>query len=232
MSSLLTTASVWTNDNNDDSKPKKRVPTMRNAILKSPSAAAPAPAPVPDHFVRTDEVSAVPASIAEAQASAEQRQSRIHQLLENMAVDNDGQHLADFEPLDHPIIQKRTDVDEALAIPPANLRPVTDTPFHPSSYSSSGGYPNYQQIYDPENAAAIPRYSGQRAAPSSSGGSRGGAVLDDRWMEKINYMIYLLEQQQNEKTNHITEEFVLYTFLGVFIIFVVDAFSRGGKYVR
>ena len=230
MSSLLTTASIWTNDNNDDSKPKKRVPTMRNAILKSPSAstAAPAPAPVQDHFVRTDEISAVPVSIAEAQASAEKRQSRINQLLENMAVDNDGQHLADFEPLDHPIIQKRTDVDEALAIPPANLRPVSDTPFHPSS--SAGGYPNYQQIYNPENAvAATSRMYGQRAAPSSSG---RGAVLDDRWMEKINYMIYLLEQQQNEKTNHITEEFVLYTFLGVFIIFVVDAFSRGGKYVR
>lgn len=205
---------------------------MRNAILKSPSnAAAPAPAPVQDHFVRTDEVSVVPTSIAEAQASAEQRQSRIHQLLENMAVDNDGQHLADFEPLDHPIIQKRTEVDEALAIPPANLRPVTDTPFHPSS-SSAGGYPNYQQIYDPENAvAATSRMLGQRAAAPSSSGGRG-AVLDDRWMEKINYMIYLLEQQQNEKTNHITEEFVLYTFLGVFIIFVVDAFSRGGKYVR
>jgi hypothetical protein len=51
-------------------------------------------------------------------------------------------------------------------------------------------------------------------------------------MEKMNYMIYLLEQQQNEKTSHVTEEFVLYAFLGVFIIFVVDAFSRGGRYVR
>jgi hypothetical protein len=41
-----------------------------------------------------------------------------------------------------------------------------------------------------------------------------------------------LEQQQNEKTSHITEEFVLYMFLGVFIIYVVDSFSRTGKYVR
>ena len=42
----------------------------------------------------------------------------------------------------------------------------------------------------------------------------------------------MLEQQQNEKTSNITEEFVLYLFLGVFIIFIVDAFSRTGKYIR
>jgi hypothetical protein len=51
-------------------------------------------------------------------------------------------------------------------------------------------------------------------------------------LEKINYMIYLLEQQQNEKTDNITEEFILYSFLGIFIIFVVDSFARAGKYTR
>jgi hypothetical protein len=55
---------------------------------------------------------------------------------------------------------------------------------------------------------------------------------DDKLMEKINYMIHLLEHQQNEKTDNITEDFILYTFLGVFIIFVVDSFSRTGKYTR
>jgi hypothetical protein len=55
---------------------------------------------------------------------------------------------------------------------------------------------------------------------------------DNKLMEKINYMIHLLEEQQNEKTNNITEEFILYTFLGVFIIFVVDSFARSGKYTR
>ena len=42
----------------------------------------------------------------------------------------------------------------------------------------------------------------------------------------------MLEQQQNEKTSNITEEFVLYMFLGVFIIFVVDSFAKTGKYIR
>ena len=45
-------------------------------------------------------------------------------------------------------------------------------------------------------------------------------------------MIHLLEDQQHEKTDNITEEFLLYTFLGVFVIFVVDSFARAGKYTR
>jgi hypothetical protein len=55
---------------------------------------------------------------------------------------------------------------------------------------------------------------------------------DSRLMEKINYMIRLLENQAVEKTANITEEFILYTFLGVFMIFVLDSFVRVGKYVR
>ena len=51
-------------------------------------------------------------------------------------------------------------------------------------------------------------------------------------IEKINYMIHLLEEQQIEKTANITEEFILYTFLGVFVIFIVDSFTKAGKYTR
>ena len=50
--------------------------------------------------------------------------------------------------------------------------------------------------------------------------------------DKLNYMINLLEDQQDERTNNVTEEVVLYSFLGIFIIFVVDSFARVGKYVR
>lgn len=51
-------------------------------------------------------------------------------------------------------------------------------------------------------------------------------------IEKLNYMINLLEEQQDQKTGSATEEVVLYSFLGVFIIFVVDSFAKVGKYVR
>jgi len=156
-----------------------------------------------------------PPGIAEVQAASSERTARIHELLNNM--DEDGSALANFEPLDHPVLQHRIEQKrsemEALQIPSSNVNNAAETPFHPS-YSSTP-VSNYHQMY--ENA---PRPL-QVAPPPS-----------DRWMEKMNYVIYLLEQQQNEKTNHITEEFVLYTFLGVFVIFVVDAFSRGGKYVR
>lgn len=54
----------------------------------------------------------------------------------------------------------------------------------------------------------------------------------DVLLQKLNYMIHLLEEKQDERTNNVTEEVVLYSFLGIFIIFVIDSFARVGKYVR
>ena len=51
-------------------------------------------------------------------------------------------------------------------------------------------------------------------------------------LNKLNYMIHLLEENKDEKTNNVIEEVVLYSFLGIFIIFLVDSFTRVGKYVR
>jgi hypothetical protein len=55
---------------------------------------------------------------------------------------------------------------------------------------------------------------------------------NDVLLNKINYMINLLEEQQDERTNNVTEEVILYSFLGIFIIFLVDSFARVGKYTR
>jgi hypothetical protein len=55
---------------------------------------------------------------------------------------------------------------------------------------------------------------------------------DQVLIDKLNYMINLLEEQQDMRTNNVTEEVVLYSFLGVFMIFIVDSFARVGKYVR
>lgn len=59
-----------------------------------------------------------------------------------------------------------------------------------------------------------------------------GTANKDQLMEKLNYMIHLLEEQKDEKTGHVMEEVILYSFLGVFIIFIVDSFARAGKYTR
>lgn len=54
----------------------------------------------------------------------------------------------------------------------------------------------------------------------------------DLLLQKLNYMISLLEDQQDQKTSNVAEEVVLYSFLGIFIIFIADTFVRAGKYVR
>ena len=54
----------------------------------------------------------------------------------------------------------------------------------------------------------------------------------DGTLEKLNHIIHLLEQQQDEKTETVMEELILYLFLGFFIIYIIDSFFRAGKYYR
>lgn len=51
-------------------------------------------------------------------------------------------------------------------------------------------------------------------------------------VNKINYIIGLLENQQDEKLNNIMEDLIIYALLGCFIIFIIDKFVSVGKYVR
>lgn len=86
--------------------------------------------------------------------------------------------------------------------------------------------PNYN-ANNSNNRIPIPFYNqGQKQQPSSS------YLENDILLQKLNYMINLLEEKQDEKTNNVTEEIILYSFLGIFIIFIVDSFARVGKYVR
>ena len=55
---------------------------------------------------------------------------------------------------------------------------------------------------------------------------------NDELMAKLDHILHLLEEQQDEKTSHVMEDLILYSFLGIFIIFIVDSFARAGKYVR
>jgi len=50
--------------------------------------------------------------------------------------------------------------------------------------------------------------------------------------QKLNYLIELIEQQKGEKTEHVTEEILLYGLIGIFVIYVVDSFVTIGKYKR
>jgi len=70
----------------------------------------------------------------------------------------------------------------------------------------------------------VPYYTSQSYEP---------AAPKDQVMEKMNYMIHLLEEQKDEKSGGVVEELILYGFLGVFMIFMVDSFAKvGRKYTR
>jgi hypothetical protein len=87
--------------------------------------------------------------------------------------------------------------------------------------------PNYNSVKNENNKNYY--------ASSSNNSNSNSAYSNDSnqvLIEKLNYMINLLEEQQDQKTGSATEEVVLYSFLGVFIIFVVDSFARVGKYIR
>ena len=91
--------------------------------------------------------------------------------------------------------------------------------------------PNYNATNKNTNIEHNKQYN---SSANSSANSSNNVTSDSNQVliEKLNYMINLLEEQQDQKTGSVTEEVVLYSFLGVFIIFVVDSIARVGKYVR
>lgn len=89
-----------------------------------------------------------------------------------------------------------------------------------TNYSSQTNYPSHQTNHP------YYKYDSMNSNNFTNSGSQ------DVLLQKLNYMIHLLEEQQDERTNNVTEEVVLYSFLGIFIIFIADSFVRIGKYVR
>jgi hypothetical protein len=85
--------------------------------------------------------------------------------------------------------------------------------------------PNYNQVKNVNNRPYYPSHN-------SHNNDITEYQTQDVLLKKLNYMISLLEDQQDEKTNNVTEEVILYSFLGIFIIFIADTFVRAGKYTR
>ena len=242
--SLVTSASKWTND---EDVLKKRTPTMRRTVRKSPINESSSISNTPIVIDKEDER---PTSFEEDNEKNEQRADRVANLLNNISEVseyNDGNQLVDFTPLSPPDVQNRLDIEdnaygrtgeaEIPALPnqlqhlPKRIHPG-ESDYAPTlpdlgvsnNPSQTKPFSNYHRIY--EQPRMQPAYYGNVHA------SAGTTPIDNRLLEKINYMIHMLEQEQSEKTSNITEEFILYTFLGVFIIFVIDSFARSGKYTR
>jgi hypothetical protein len=229
--SLLNTASPWTSEDSS----KKRQPTMRKTFKLKPTDGEIKGADLnnkiegPEDYISTSEsyqnLDTTPPSIEKTQQTLNDRNNRVNDLLNKITSADDAENnkMGSFQPMPNPNITAKKEEKEDMSLnilKPPNLNrqkagnfSANDTPV--AIYSS------YQNSYE-----APPLFKKntqhQHVAP----------VRDNKLMEKINYMIQLLEEQQHEKTANITEEFILYTFLGVFIIFVVDSFSRSGKYTR
>ena len=239
--SLLNVSSPWINDTYSDGS-KKRSATMRSLLEKELTTN--------NYSIFPERIEGFqdlqPASIEKTQAINESNNAKIIDLLNKMDtsnVDNAGSSLVDFNPPLRPVVQSKTSANELSPnelLPKNSLQhkpPIIESPKKISSTLnyvandvSSGILSNYgtsysgQPIIPASNSSTTPYYA--KMGINSSG------ALDEKLLEKLNYMIHLLEEQQNEKTNNITEEFILYSMVGVFIIYIVDSFARAGKYTR
>jgi len=209
--SLLATASEF---NATDKKGKKRISTMNRDISNIQC--------VDKNIVKS-------ISMEEDAIENENKNKRVLNLMNKLKPNNDGTNLENFEPLANPTMTyKNKDKEDdnssegMTAMSPSDMLPQTHKPI-PSKFT-----PNGTHIENLSNLTET--YSGKInfKVPSLTNNTNNG----DKLTEKINYMIHLLEQQQAEKVDNVMEEFVLYIFLGVFVIFTVDSFTRAGRYVR
>ena len=205
---LASTAAEWSSDNS-----RKRVSTIRRPIIRDKLDDD------RDRDKESDIQNIIPNTIEDTTIHNIQMSKKVNTLINQLSSDDDGNRLADYEPIHKPIMTvNRNDVN----INADDLLPKSVPQQHSSKFAANdinlAKLSNYNQTY------ATPRLfqSQNNIQPN----------VDNKLMEKINYMIRLLEEQQHEKTANVTEEFILYMLLGVFVIFTVDSFTRAGKYVR
>jgi len=242
MSGLLSSASPWASSDNDNTsaQTKKRTPSLsinRNKTVKNTSRITSMnnmDVVVGSEYDNAhDEVLSYD-SIDELQEKNQLRNARVQDILQNMNtvdsgtnsstnLEDAGQGLANFSPL--PLFSPSQPPDNP-STPSLSYYSID-----PGSESNLGN--SYYHAYsDKSKMGNIPYYSMDRMRNTGPTSADNSLLSQDKILEKLNKMIHLLEEQQNEPTKHITEEFILYTFLGVFIIFIVDSFSKTGKYTR
>ena len=226
--SLVATASTWTND---ESSNKKRIPSIRKTVKIRPQENT-------NEFKYENNGSG---GIEQFKNTSDERTSRVTDLLDKITSsgnDDENNKMGEFKPLSPPEMNTNSDYNDDTElkqyIPPmpkfsggaASANILGEMKNYGANDTHSQTLSNYSQSYNNKpTAVASPYYANMGISGSASSG-------ETQLMEKINYMIHLLEDQQHEKTDNITEEFLLYTFLGVFVIFVVDSFARAGKYTR
>lgn len=232
MNGLLSCASPWQNDS-QNSISRKRTPSLaaipRNKTIKNNKIKSNPGFDLEDtNAIENEEDTIFDVNKTEGfaqntletvQQDNQNRMSRVQNLINSMNTENDGQNLANFKPLDS---SASSSVPETSASYEKYI-PVKPLYSQPQPTVMSNPYSSYREIYNGDTT-----YNSRINSNLNSNSSSSESFI----MEKLNRMLYILEEQQYEPTKHITEEFILYTFLGVFVIYVVDSFSRAGKYIR
>jgi hypothetical protein len=167
-------------------------------------------------------------NIVNTQIATQNRNNKINVLIDKMngvIQDNEGSNLANFNPPNSPILQNKREFNPTDLLPKynANISDELNNAKNGNDYK-----PNASDQYNGNNYNYI--YSNKLLYNQTQKPKE--VDINNQLLDKLNYMIHLLEQNQAEKTDNITEEFILYSFLGIFIIFVVDSFSKTKKYIR
>jgi hypothetical protein len=151
----------------------------------------------------------------------------LHEIHINQTIEDDGQ-LGDFSPPPKPQssgVEKTKETNtQHVDFQKENVPKPLDTEdqLNKQSYAS-----NNTTTKSVDDFYKITPHSTINRSLYNETQNDGGILL-----KKVNYMIHLMEEQQDERTSYVTEEVIMYSFLGIFIIFVVDSFVRVGKYVR
>ena len=203
--SLLNTASPWNSSRSDT---RRRI----SAIGKDKRKTQKAPRDEDVDFDDNDEVE-VSDSLQNTVALNESRGTAINDLLNKITSTQVGEGLADFKPVQSSLANPTEGFESPL------LKMAAGMPEY--GPSGSDNLSNYNKSYEAGAILGKPYYS-----QSTKNGDANDGI-----MQKLNYT-HILEDIQMEKTSNITEELILYTFLGVFTIFIVDSFARVGKYHR
>jgi len=112
----------------------------------------------------------------------------------------------------------------------ANFETIT-TP--DSAFISSNKETSDEPVNDFQyNTQSMPLSQAYKQSTIQNSLSYGSNNDQQQILDKLDKIIRLFEASHDSKTNSRVEEVILYSFLGVFIIYVLDSFARIGKYVR
>ena len=240
MSSLLNTASPWTNANAPGAA-KKRIPKMKLPKLNESFTENTETTPTYPYQSLQDNLSLYNNSYISNIPSASpnnpnyeirnEKHEEINKILEKMTIESDGSGLQDYKN-DTPPPMWKMKLENTWKQPSSPPLPPTtyNFPSKPNWSSSSPMLPPGESIHPMEpddSTSAVYKYAYEtpgNIAKISKGMTENS--FEENITYKLQYLTHLTEQMSMDKTSNITEEFILYIMVGIFMIYIVDSFTR------